>query len=82
LLRSRLTRLNSPFIGFQVDVPSIPHGDGLYEDTLLLSMLHVPDDIEPCPNIYVALFCALQYMFNVQIHNNRVCRDGVVVFEA
>jgi len=73
--------LNGFLIHLEVDVASVPDGNGLYEDALLLPALNIADDIEPRPHLYVEFLNSLEHMFDIEIRDDGRIRYGIVVLE-
>jgi hypothetical protein len=78
---SFLAHLNGFLIRLEVDVASVPHGDGLHKDALFLSAFDIPDDVEPRSHVYVELLYPLQYMFDIDIRDYGRTNYRVVVLE-
>lgn len=78
---SSFARLDGLLIHLEVDVASVPDGDSLYEDTLLLPALNIADDIEPCPHVYVEFLNSLEHMFDIEIRDDGRIRYRIVVLE-
>jgi len=78
---SNFACLDCFLIRLEVGVASVPDGDGLYEDALLLPALDIADDIEPCPHVYVKFLDSLKHMFDIEIRDDGRIRHRIVVLE-